>query len=74
MPESESTKNSIAVWEKTVDVQMHFNDLCMRLRSFAISILGVLIGASALSFKYAGFISLGSIEVHTSSAFLLFFR
>ena len=71
MPDSDITKNSIAVWEKTVDVQMHFNDLCMRLRSFAISILGVLIGASALSFKYAGSIALGSYVVSTSSAFLL---
>ncbi len=44
----------IKVWEKTVAVQMHFNDLCLKVRNVAISILGVLLGAAAISFRFAG--------------------
>jgi hypothetical protein len=57
-------------WEKTVDVQMHFNDLCLRLRSYAISILGVLLGATALAYRYAGLVEIFGFELHTSAIFL----
>ena len=38
-------------WKKTVDVQMHFNDLSLRLRSFAITILLGALGAAGLAMK-----------------------
>jgi len=57
-------------WEKTVDVQMHFNDLCLRLRSYAISILGVLLGATALAYRYAGPVEIFCFKLHTSAIFL----
>jgi len=50
----EDIEHNIKIWEKVVDVQMHFNDLCLKVRNVAISILGVLLGAAALSFRYAG--------------------
>ena len=50
----EDIEHNIKVWEKVVDVQMHFNDLCLKVRNVAISILGVLLGAAAISFRYAG--------------------
>ena len=59
-------------WEKTVDVQMHFNDLCLRLRSYAISILGVLLGATALAYRYGGTIEFFKIKLHTSAVFIFF--
>ncbi len=71
MPDSPETKNAITVWEKTVDVQTHFNDLCLRLRNLAISILGVMIGASAISFKYGGTFEFGSASLPTASVFIL---
>ena len=46
--ENEPLQIQISIWEKTIDVQMHFNDLCLKIRSFAVSILGVLLGASAI--------------------------
>lgn len=36
----------IAVWEKTVDVQMHFNDIQLRIRSLYASVLIGIIGAT----------------------------
>jgi FMN phosphatase YigB (HAD superfamily) len=43
-------KNVIEVWKTCVTVQQHFNDLEMRIRNFAISIVGALI--ASVSFTY----------------------
>lgn len=49
--DSEEIKNSIEIWKKTVDVQQHFNDLEMRIRNFAITIIGVLIAAVGFTYQ-----------------------
>lgn len=46
----EETKNVIEIWKKCVDVHQHFNDLEMRIRNFAITVVGALI--AAVSFTY----------------------
>ena len=43
-------KNVIEIWKKCVDVHQHFNDLEMRIRNFAITVVGALI--AAVSFTY----------------------
>ncbi len=43
--------NCIEIWKKTVDVQQHFNDLEMRIRNFAITIIGVLIAAVGFTYQ-----------------------
>lgn len=43
--------NFVEAWKKTVDVQMHFNDLGLRIRNFAITVLGALLGGAALTLK-----------------------
>ena len=63
-------KIKLEAWEKVVDVQMHFNDLCLKIRSFAISILGVLLGSSAIAYRYAGFLEIGCFKFHTSAVFI----
>jgi hypothetical protein len=30
----------VEIWKKTVDVQQHFNDLELRIRNFALAVLG----------------------------------
>jgi len=42
---------TIRAWEKTVDVQQHFNDLCLRIRNYAIALLTAVLGVSALALK-----------------------
>lgn len=65
-----SSEKSLEIWEKVIDVQMHFNDLCLRVRTVAVSILGVLIGASAIAFRFGGHISICNINLHTSAVFI----
>lgn len=44
------TSEVLDVWKKCVDVQQHFNDLEMRIRNFAITVVGALV--AAISFTY----------------------
>ncbi len=57
-------------WEKTIDVQMHFNDLCLKVRSFAVSILGILLGGAAISYRYGGDVSLLGVSFPVAAIFV----
>jgi hypothetical protein len=46
----QEAKNAIEIWKKCVDVHQHFNDLEMRIRNFAITVVGALV--AAVSFTY----------------------
>jgi hypothetical protein len=62
---------AVDVWKKVVDVQMHFNDLCLRLRSVAITVLGTLLGAAAAAFKFGGTIKIINHEEPTAVIFFI---
>jgi beta-phosphoglucomutase-like phosphatase (HAD superfamily) len=47
----ERTKIAIELWKKTVDVQQHFNDLELRIRNYAITVLVAILGAMAFALK-----------------------
>ncbi len=42
---------TIKIWEKTVDVQQHFNDLSLRIRNYVIAFLTATLGFSAFALK-----------------------
>jgi hypothetical protein len=44
----------VSVWEKSIDLQMHFNEICMNLRRTAIGAVGALLAAGALAFRFGG--------------------
>ena len=71
MPEeNDEVELTFRAWEKTVDVQMHFNDLCLKVRSFAVSILGVLLGGSAISYRYGGDVNVWSVTFPVAAVFI----
>ena len=39
------------LWKKTVDVQQHFNDLELRIRNYAVTILAAIVGLAAYAMK-----------------------
>lgn len=47
----EVEKAKLEVWKTTVDVQKHFNDLGLRVRSIAITVLGAFLAASGYALK-----------------------
>lgn len=45
-------KNALEIWKKSVDVQQHFNDLSMRIRNFAITVVGALVATVSFTYQY----------------------
>jgi len=41
----EEIEHILTIWEKTIDVQMHFNDISMRIRNLFISVMLAVVGA-----------------------------
>jgi len=60
----------IKVWEKVIDLQMHFNEMCMNIRRTAISVLGVLLAAGALAFRFGGVFKVGGNQVSVAFVFI----
>ena len=54
-------------WDKTVDVQKHFNDLQMKVRSFAIAVVGAFIGGAGLAIKNDIFVHMFGREFSAAS-------
>jgi FMN phosphatase YigB (HAD superfamily) len=42
---------ALEAWKKTIDVQQHFNDIELRIRNFAITLLVAVLGATAFAMK-----------------------
>jgi len=47
----EPLEQQVKVWEKVVDVQMHFNELSLKVRGLAVTVLGAILTAAAFSLK-----------------------
>ncbi|URK19698.1 HAD hydrolase-like protein [Thalassospira sp. GO-4] len=54
-------------WDKIVDVQKHFNDLQMKVRSFAIAVVGAFMGGAGLAIKNEVFVHLFGKEFPVSA-------
>lgn len=61
----------LTVWEKVIDLQMHFNEMCMNLRRTAIGTLGALLAAAALSFRFGGAFRVAGTPVSVALAFVI---
>jgi hypothetical protein len=61
----------IEVWKKTIDVQQHFNDIELRIRNFAITILIAAIGAAGFALKENLKVLLVGIDIPLASILLL---
>jgi len=51
--DEQRVESVIDAWKTTVDVQMHFNDICMKIRSLAVTVLVGAIGFAGYSMKEA---------------------
>ncbi|WP_110515151.1 hypothetical protein [Herpetosiphon llansteffanensis] len=49
--DSEILKLTIEAWKKTIDVQQHFNDLEVRIRNFAVTVITAVIAATGTALK-----------------------
>jgi len=64
--EAENRQFALEAWKQTVSVQMHFNDICMKIRNYATTMLAAVIGLAAYSTKEAIEVDLfGGVPVGT---------
>lgn len=72
--ESPSANSSLEflvdVWKKVVDVQQHFNDIEMKIRNVAISVLGAFIGLAGYTYKEPNLVGLLSWKLPLSTFIL----
>lgn len=61
----------IEIWKKTVAVQQHFNDLEMRIRNYAITVLGVLLGAAGFAIKEKVFVKVLDADINIAVFIIL---
>jgi len=72
-----STKNAneveswLEIWKKTVDVQQHFNDLELRIRNYALIVVGALLGLGGYALKEAIRIQLFGVTFSASGLIIL---
>lgn len=61
----------IEVWKQTVQVQQHFNDLGLRIRNLALTLLVAVFGAAALALRERIQIVVWGTQLSLASALLL---
>lgn len=67
-----SISNVIDIWKKIIDVQQHFNDIALRIRSIAITAFTFIIGAIGYAEKENKFYHVGYIDLPYSSLLAFF--
>jgi hypothetical protein len=60
----------VDIWKTSIDVQQHFNDLELRIRNFAVTLLVAIVGAMAFSLKERYVVSIGGISFPLAAAVL----
>lgn len=69
--EIERLKLVIDVWKKTVEVQQHFNDLELRIRNFALTLLVGILGGTAFAIQQGFRVTAGPYQLSLASLLLL---
>ncbi len=61
-------KYTIEAWKQSVDVQQHFNEICMKIRNYYITVVTALLALIGviLSRVTDPYFAIGPIEVHTA--------
>lgn len=68
--QQDSLVNTVDIWKKTIDVQMHFNDIELKIRQFAVTLTTLIIGgffALRGTNKITECISIGNYSINTIS-------
>ena len=67
----EKIENVIKIWEKTIDVQQHFNDIEMKTRNAAVTVMAALLGASGFALKEHLVVSIWPIDLPVATLLLM---
>jgi len=68
---SDKTTMQVETWKTTIAVQEHFNEIAMKIRNIAITLVGALLGAVAFAAKEGLLLRLFGVTVPASSFIVL---
>lgn len=69
-PNLDLVKVYIDLWKQAVDVQKHFNDIEIRIRSLALTVLTFAVGAAAVAIKDNTMVKVFGSDFHLSAVIL----
>jgi hypothetical protein len=67
----EVTELQVEAWKTTIGVQQHFNDIEMKIRALAITLLTAVLGVAALAIRDGTKLHVGGADVNLSAAILI---
>lgn len=63
--------NQVEVWKSIIDVQKHFNDIELRVRSLALTVLTATLGATGFALKDGVSVQIGRLSIPLASVLLI---
>ena len=70
---TEETKLILEEWKTVIQTQMHFNDMLMKMRTTAVSVVLAVFGAAAYSLQYDKlYLTISSYSFHASVLIMVF--
>jgi hypothetical protein len=70
MDDLDRIKLYVDLWKQAVDVQKHFNDIEIRIRSLALTVLTFAVGAAAVAIKDKTAVNIFRLDLHLSAVIL----
>lgn len=71
MDDKELLSGYIELWKQTVAVQMHFNDIELRIRSLGLTVLTFVLGGAAVAVRDKAAITIFHQHIHLAAVVLL---
>lgn len=71
MNDEEQARLYVEMWKQTIEVQKHFNDIELRIRGLALTVLTFTLGGASLALRDGTTVRLGALELQLSSLVLL---
>jgi len=70
---AEETRLILEEWKTVIQTQMHFNDMIMKMRTTAVSVVLAVFGAAAYSLQYDKlYLRIGNVSFHASVLIIAF--
>ncbi|GIF45609.1 hypothetical protein DFJ67_0757 [Asanoa ferruginea] len=70
MEDKDTLNGYLELWKQSVEVQKHFNDIELRIRSLALTVVTFALGGATLAIKDDRSSVLFGVEIHLASAIL----
>lgn len=71
MPEADKAALYVELWKQTIDIQKHFNDIELRIRGLALTVLTFILGGASLAIRDGTTVTLASFRIDLGAIILV---